>query len=129
MYIYIILTVTLSHPSHPSSHTSNRSLLFVCSRQRRKTLWSLFQTTPIYDHPVSRPSPTNRAAPPAAQHAISGATHGSAYSCFADGVTGSLEVGKKADFVVVEMEPTPEKLIDGVVTETWFEGKRVYKKE
>ncbi|KAJ6788587.1 hypothetical protein PWT90_05346 [Aphanocladium album] len=60
--------------------------------------------------------------------AISGATHGSAYSCFADGITGSLEVGKKADFVVVEMEPTPEKLIDGVVTETWFEGKRVYKK-
>ncbi len=61
--------------------------------------------------------------------AISGATHGSAYSCFADAETGSLEVGKKADFVVVDMEPTPEKLIHGVVEETWFEGKRVYKKE
>ncbi|KAJ4147040.1 hypothetical protein LMH87_001593 [Akanthomyces muscarius] len=61
--------------------------------------------------------------------AISGATHGSAYSCFADGVTGSLEVGKKADFVVVNMEPTPEKLINGVVEETWFEGRRVFKKE
>lgn len=61
--------------------------------------------------------------------AISGATHGSAYSCFADARTGSLEAGKAADFVVVEMEPTPEKLIAGVVTETWFEGKMVYKKE
>lgn len=61
--------------------------------------------------------------------AISGATHGSAYSCFADAETGSLEVGKKADFVVVDMEPTPEKLIHGVVEETWFEGKRVYKKD
>ncbi|OAA55141.1 amidohydrolase family protein [Cordyceps fumosorosea ARSEF 2679] len=60
--------------------------------------------------------------------AISGATHGSAYSCFADGETGSLEVGKKADFVVVDMEPTPEKLIDAVVQETWFEGRMVFKK-
>lgn len=61
--------------------------------------------------------------------AISGATHGSAYSCFADHITGSLTPGLKADFVVCELEPTPEKLIDGVVTETWFEGKRIYKKE
>ncbi|KAM0664452.1 hypothetical protein ACQRIT_001616 [Beauveria bassiana] len=61
--------------------------------------------------------------------AISGASHGSAYSCFADHATGSLEVGKKADFVVVDLEPTPEKLINGVVEETWFEGRRVFKRE
>lgn len=61
--------------------------------------------------------------------AISGATHGSAYSCFADGITGSLRPGLKADFVVCELEPTPEKLINGYVQETWFEGRRVYRKE
>lgn len=60
--------------------------------------------------------------------AISGATHGSAYSCFGEEVTGSLREGLKADFVVCELEPTPEKLIDGVVEETWFEGRQVYKK-
>ncbi len=59
--------------------------------------------------------------------AISGATHGSAYSCFADSTTGSLKPGLKADFAVCTMQPTPEQLIHGRVTETWFEGKPVYK--
>ncbi|ATY62280.1 amidohydrolase family [Cordyceps militaris] len=61
--------------------------------------------------------------------AVAGATHGSAYSCFADKETGSLEVGKKADFVVVEGELLPEKLMEAVVSETWFEGRRVFKRE
>ena len=34
--------------------------------------------------------------------AVSAATAGSAYSCFADTWAGSLEKGKKADFVVVD---------------------------
>ncbi|PNY27530.1 amidohydrolase YtcJ [Tolypocladium capitatum] len=58
--------------------------------------------------------------------AVAGATHGSAYSCFADSWTGSLRPGLKADFVVCDVELAPEKLVRGVVKETWFEGKRVY---
>ncbi|KAJ6441550.1 amidohydrolase family protein [Purpureocillium lavendulum] len=58
--------------------------------------------------------------------AVAGATHGSAYSCFADTWTGSLRPGLKADFVVAQVELTPEKLVHGVVKETWFEGRRVY---
>ncbi|KAL4879101.1 amidohydrolase family-domain-containing protein [Aspergillus karnatakaensis] len=61
--------------------------------------------------------------------AVSGATAGSAYSCFADDVTGSLEVGKKADFVVLEMEWEADKLLDAHVVETYFEGKRVFPSE
>lgn len=60
--------------------------------------------------------------------AISGATHGSAYSCFADDSTGSLKAGLSADFVICTMQPTPDQLIHGRVDETWFEGKQVYKK-
>ncbi|UNI16513.1 hypothetical protein JDV02_002941 [Purpureocillium takamizusanense] len=58
--------------------------------------------------------------------AVAGATHGSAYSCFADAWTGSLRPGLKADFVVARVELTPEELVHGVVKETWFEGRRVY---
>jgi predicted amidohydrolase YtcJ len=59
--------------------------------------------------------------------AVAGATHGSAYSCFADEWTGSLRAGLKADFVVAEVELTPEMLIRGKVEETWFEGRQVFK--
>lgn len=59
--------------------------------------------------------------------AVSAATHGSAYSTFADEWTGSLKKGLKADFVVCNVELTPENLIKGVVKETWFEGTQVYK--
>ncbi|KAH3193479.1 hypothetical protein KXV64_005820 [Aspergillus fumigatus] len=58
--------------------------------------------------------------------AVSAATAGSAYSCFADGFTGSLEVGKKADFAVLEMEWEAEKLLEASVCETYCDGRRVY---
>ncbi|KAL4778165.1 amidohydrolase 3, partial [Aspergillus varians] len=58
--------------------------------------------------------------------AVQAATAGSAYSCFADDVTGSLEVGKKADFVVVEMEWEAERLLEARVCETYFGGRRVF---
>ncbi|KAF7593014.1 hypothetical protein BBP40_012173 [Aspergillus hancockii] len=60
--------------------------------------------------------------------AVSAATAGSAYSCFADGFTGRLEVGKKADFVVVDMVWEAEKLLEAEVYETYFDGKRVYRR-
>jgi predicted amidohydrolase YtcJ len=45
--------------------------------------------------------------------------------------TGSLTVGKSADFVVLDRDPyavAPEKLASTVVRETWFEGEKVYSK-
>ncbi|PTB74908.1 amidohydrolase 3 [Trichoderma longibrachiatum ATCC 18648] len=55
------------------------------------------------------------------------ATHGSAYSVFADEWTGSLRKGLKADFVICDVELEAERLIRGVVKETWFEGTQVYR--
>lgn len=45
--------------------------------------------------------------------------------------TGSLAVGKSADFVVIDRDPftvPAEKLASTVVKETWFEGVKVYSK-
>lgn len=58
--------------------------------------------------------------------AIAGATAGSTYSCFADDVTGKLEVGLSADFAVVDMEWNAESLLGARVEQTWFKGKKVY---
>ncbi|KAL3461626.1 amidohydrolase 3 [Aspergillus heterothallicus] len=60
--------------------------------------------------------------------AVQAATLGAAYSCFADDVVGTIEVGKKADFVVVEMEweDHGRSLLDARVFETWFAGRRVF---
>lgn len=58
--------------------------------------------------------------------AVTAATRGAAYSCFADGYTGSLEVEKKADFVVMDMEWRGENLLEARVLQTWFEGRKVY---
>ncbi len=44
---------------------------------------------------------------------------------------GSLEVGKRADFIVFErdiMEIPTEQIPDLKVTETWVDGKRVFKR-
>lgn len=60
--------------------------------------------------------------------AVTAATWGSARSCFADQWTGRLSKGMKADFVVCQLQLTAEKLVDGVVEQTWFEGKQVYSK-
>ncbi|KAH9211671.1 amidohydrolase 3 [Leptodontidium sp. 2 PMI_412] len=58
--------------------------------------------------------------------AVAAATAGSAYSCFAESWAGSLEKGKKADFVVVDMGWRPEGLLAASVRETWFEGKKIF---
>jgi predicted amidohydrolase YtcJ len=60
--------------------------------------------------------------------AVGAATAGSAYSCFADGFTGRLEVGMKADFAVIDMVWEAEKLLEAEVYETYFDGKRVYRR-
>ncbi|KAI1421143.1 amidohydrolase 3 [Xylaria sp. FL1777] len=57
--------------------------------------------------------------------AIAAATEGSAHSCFADWA-GKLEAGRWADFAVVDMEWSPDKLLQAKVAQTWFEGKKVF---
>ncbi|KAH7413695.1 amidohydrolase 3 [Phaeosphaeria sp. MPI-PUGE-AT-0046c] len=58
--------------------------------------------------------------------AVSAATSGAAYSCFSEQRVGNLEVGKMADFVVVDMEWSGDELLKASVKETWFEGQLVY---
>ncbi|KAF1936246.1 amidohydrolase family protein-like protein [Clathrospora elynae] len=53
-------------------------------------------------------------------------TKGAAYSCFAEERMGSLEVGKMADFCVVDMEWKSGELLKAKVMETWFGGRKVY---
>jgi predicted amidohydrolase YtcJ len=57
---------------------------------------------------------------------MEGATSGAAYSCFAEHRVGSLEVGKLADFIVVDMDWDGQELLNASIKETWFEGDKVY---
>ena len=44
-------------------------------------------------------------------------------------VTGSLSVGKSADFVVLDQDPFAveiERVVHTRAVETWFAGRRVY---
>lgn len=58
--------------------------------------------------------------------AVGAATRGAAYSCFAEGRVGTLEVGKEADFVVVDMSFRAEDMLAARVRETWFGGRKVF---
>ncbi|KAJ4316604.1 hypothetical protein N0V94_005364 [Neodidymelliopsis sp. IMI 364377] len=60
--------------------------------------------------------------------AVSAATSGAAYSCFAEKRVGSLEAGKMADFCIVDTQWKDEELLNAVVEETWFEGQKVYER-
>ncbi|KAK1594586.1 amidohydrolase [Colletotrichum navitas] len=57
---------------------------------------------------------------------LAGATEGAARSCFLEGRVGSLEVGKRADLAVLDMEWDPERALQTKVLETWFDGKQVF---
>ncbi|KAJ5992056.1 amidohydrolase 3 [Penicillium sp. IBT 35674x] len=54
------------------------------------------------------------------------ATSGAAYSRFAEGWTGSITRGHRADFVVLETEWTSETLLDAIVQQTWALGEKVF---
>jgi predicted amidohydrolase YtcJ len=58
--------------------------------------------------------------------AATAATTGAAYARFVDSWTGKLQQGMNADFVVVDMQWTPEKLLEAKVCETWYRGKKVF---
>ncbi|KAF4508221.1 hypothetical protein G6O67_004630 [Ophiocordyceps sinensis] len=58
--------------------------------------------------------------------AMAAATRGAAYSCFADGGCGTLEVGKAANLTVIAMEWDAQKLLEARVVETWLGGQRIH---
>ncbi|KAL1843841.1 hypothetical protein VTJ49DRAFT_7192 [Mycothermus thermophilus] len=61
--------------------------------------------------------------------AVAAATEGAAYSTFDEKRFGVLAEGRKADFVVVDMDWKNETLPDTKVAETWFDGRRVWPTE
>jgi len=63
---------------------------------------------------------------------IRGFTANAAYSIFAEAVTGSLEVGKSADLIVIDQDIFsiyPSKISNTKVLRTYFKGKLVYGRE
>ncbi|KAL2109711.1 hypothetical protein VUR80DRAFT_2113 [Thermomyces stellatus] len=58
--------------------------------------------------------------------AIVAGTRGAAASVFADERVGSLEVGKVADFVVVDMAWDAKSLLKSEMRETYFGGRKVW---
>ena len=65
------------------------------------------------------------------KEAIKAHTINVAYQFHREDITGSLEVGKSADFVILDsdIEKTPiDKIIDLTIVETVFKGNTTYKK-
>jgi predicted amidohydrolase YtcJ len=76
--------------------------------------------------PEAKDAPVNPKFGLELAQAINAATSGAAYSCFAEHRVGSLEVGKMADFTVVDMGWAGQELLEASIKETWFEGRMVY---
>jgi predicted amidohydrolase YtcJ len=56
-------------------------------------------------------------------------TLGAAHSAHQDDIIGSLEPGKKADFVLIKEDPyyvNPEQLWQIPILETWVNGQKVF---
>jgi predicted amidohydrolase YtcJ len=84
---------------------------------------------------VTRTAPSGRVLAPdeclTVDQAIRAQTIDAAWQLFADDVTGSLEVGKYADLVVLSADPRavpPETIADLEVRATYLAGTRVYAK-
>lgn len=58
---------------------------------------------------------------------LAAAASGSAKSCFAENRVGTLEIGKMADFVILDVDwNDSDSLLKGTVKETWYGGVRVF---
>lgn len=82
---------------------------------------------------VTRAAPSGRVLGPEERltidQAIRAQTVDAAWQLFADDVTGSLQVGKYADLVVLSADPRsvpPERIADLQVRATYLAGRRVY---
>nr|MDA3933705.1 amidohydrolase family protein [Gammaproteobacteria bacterium] len=63
------------------------------------------------------------------EQALHGFTLGAAYAAFMEDQVGSLEVGKRADFVWLSadiMSIEPARILSTEVLATWVDGKQVY---
>ena len=60
------------------------------------------------------------------EEALRGFTLDAAYGAFQEGVGGSIEVGKWADWVVIEEVGRGIEMGEGIVRETWVGGKKVF---
>jgi predicted amidohydrolase YtcJ len=85
---------------------------------------------------VTRVAPSGRVLGPeerlTVEQAIRAQTIDAAWQLFSDEVTGSLEVGKYADMVVLSADPRtvpPEEIADLEVRTTFLAGRQVYAKE
>ncbi|KPM42250.1 hypothetical protein AK830_g4348 [Neonectria ditissima] len=85
---------------------------------------------------TTRRSVQDALMPPVNEHfrlglceAVVGATAGSAKSVFADHLTGSLELGKSADLVILDMNWDGGSLLKAEIQETWFEGRMIWCKD
>jgi predicted amidohydrolase YtcJ len=59
-------------------------------------------------------------------------TGGAAYAGFAEKQFGSLQPGQRADFIVVDRDPTlasPTELRGTVVQQTWVGGEKVFERK
>ena len=73
--------------------------------------------------------PDQRISVEEALHAV---TLGAAYQYFEENEKGSIAVGKRADFVVLEKNPIkvdPLDLADVAILETFSRGKSIFKKQ
>lgn len=62
--------------------------------------------------------------------AIKAVTIDSAWQCHIEDIVGSIEVGKKADFVILDKDPLnvqKNDLINLKVIQTWMNGRLTYK--
>jgi predicted amidohydrolase YtcJ len=105
--------------------------------------WSVSSPNPLWEMHVA----VNRTSPPAYEYgggnlepflpgerldlptAIAGFTINSAYVNHLDDLTGSIEVGKRADLVVLDRNPfehPADRLADARVVRTLVEGERVF---
>jgi predicted amidohydrolase YtcJ len=60
------------------------------------------------------------------QEALAGFTSDAAYGAFQEELGGSIEIGKWADWVIIEEKGGGVERGEGVVRETWIAGKKVY---
>ena len=64
--------------------------------------------------------------------ALAGFTRSAAYAAFAEGLIGSLERGKMADFILIDRDifagATPEQIRDTRVLETYLAGRKVWER-
>ncbi|RMD41207.1 hypothetical protein DV735_g3882, partial [Chaetothyriales sp. CBS 134920] len=61
--------------------------------------------------------------------ALRAATAGAAYSRHAERWMGSLQKGASADFILIDMDWLPDRLLKARVSQTWFQGQKVFDAE